>query len=119
MAWIFTKKGQFSVPTGAIGEEELFDLALDLGAEDIVLDGEAYEVEAPPETYLGVLKGLRDRDIELLDHSLAMIPGNTVKVDADQAPQLLRLMEMIEDQDDVQNVWANLEIDESVLAEIG
>ncbi len=119
VAWIFDKRGQFSIARRSIDEDELMEAAIELGADDLTTEDDIYEVDTPPEAYLAVLKGFRDRDLEIVDHSLAMVPGNTVKVDVDQATQLLRLMEMLEDHDDVQDVWANFEIDEAVLAEIG
>ena len=119
VAWIFEKRGQFSVARQSIGETALLEMALELGAEDLTTEEETYEIDAPPDAYPTILKGLRERGVELVDHSLAMVPGNTVQVEGEQAAQLLRLMEMLEDHDDVQNVWANFEIDESVLAEIG
>jgi transcriptional/translational regulatory protein YebC/TACO1 len=103
----------------AIAEDQLMEAVIELGAEDLRADDESYEIEAPPEAYHTVLKGLRDRELELLDHSLAMVPSNTISVEADQAAKVLRLMELLEDHDDVQNVWANFEIDDAVLAEIG
>jgi len=118
VAWIFTQRGQFTVSATSISEEELMELVLDLGAEDISFDVGAYEIETTPESYLALSKSLRDAQLDLLDHSLAMIPSTTVKVEDELAPQLLSLMEMLEEHDDVQNVWANLEIDEAVLAEM-
>ena len=94
------------------------ELALELGADDIYLEEDTYEIQTAPESYHEVLKGLRGNDIPMTSHDLAMIPGNTTSVDAEQVPTLLKLVEMLEDHEDVQNVWTNLEIDDALLAEL-
>ena len=119
VAWIFSKRGQFTIPDHSIGEDRLLELVLEAGADDLALDGGTYEVDTAAETYPAVLRQLQDHDVELLSHDLVMVPSNTVEIEADQAPTLMSLMEQLEDHDDVQNVWANFEIDDEVLAGIG
>ena len=119
VSWIFAKRGQFAISDQSVDEETLMDLVLDVGAEDIVLEAGVYEIDTPAEAYLAVLEALRDHEVEVLSHELAMVPSTTVKVEADLAPRLLALMDGLEDDDDVQNVWANFEIDDAVLNEIG
>ena len=107
-----------SIDEAAIDEDALMEVALDLGADDISLEEGAFEVQTAPEAYHEVLKGLRSREIPMTSHDLAMIPSNTTQVSAEQVPSMLKLMELLEDHDDVQHVWTNLELDEAVLAEI-
>jgi YebC/PmpR family DNA-binding regulatory protein len=119
VAWLFSKRGQLSIPDRAIDEESLMQMVLEAGAEDIAHEQGAFEVEAPADAYPAILERLVGRDVELLRHELAMVPSTTVRLEAAQAAQVLRLMEGLEDHDDVQNVWANFDIDDAVLAEMG
>ncbi len=117
VAWIFDQQGVFTIPRRAIDEEELMELVVELEGEDIRLEDDLYEVRSPASAYHQMKTGFEARGIPLEQHGLEMIPSNTIDVAADQAPQLLRLMEALEDHDDVQDVWANFEIDDELLAE--
>ena len=119
VSWIFSKRGQFAIPDRSIDEDSLMELVLDLGAEDIAVDNGTYEVDTPADAYPAVLRQLREHEVELLSHELAMVPSTTVQIESDNAPQLMTLMELLEDHEDVQNVWANFEIDDAVLSELG
>jgi YebC/PmpR family DNA-binding regulatory protein len=119
VSWIFTKQGLISIEREAIAEEELMDLAIEVGADDVSAEDEGFEVLTSPEDYHGVLTGLQEEGIALASHQLAMVPSTTVDVDAEHAPQLLQLLEALDDLDDVQHVWANFEIDAELLGELG
>ena len=119
VAWIFSKRGLLSIDRSAIAEEALMDLAIELGADDVSAEDEGYEVLTSPDGYHAVLSGLQEQAVPLISHQLAMLPSNTVSVDADTAPKLLQLMEALEDHDDVQHVWANFEIDSELLTNVG
>ncbi len=118
VAWMFDRRGYFAVERGALSEEGLMELALELGVEDIELGDEAYELYTAPEDYVRVRDELETREIEVAAAELAMIPQSTIEP-GDKAGSVLRLVDAIEDHDDVQHVWANLEVDEGVLAAQG
>jgi YebC/PmpR family DNA-binding regulatory protein len=119
VSWIFSKQGLISIERDAIAEEELMDVAIELGADDVSAEEEGFEVLTTPEDYHVVLSGLQDKGVALASHQLAMVPSTTVDVDAEHAPQLLQLMEALDELEDVQHVWANFEIDAELLGELG
>lgn len=114
VAWIFERRGYFAIEADAMSEEELMELAVALGVDDFEV-GEAYELYTTPEDYPRVRQELEEREVPLAAWELAMIPQSTVQL-GDNAGAVLRLMESLEDHDDVQHVWANFEVDDSVLA---
>lgn len=115
VAWMFDRRGYFAIERGALSEEELMELALELEVEDIELGDEAYELDTAPEDYSRVRQALDERGVPLAGAELAMIPQSTLDP-GDNAGAVLRLMDALEDHDDVQHVWANFEVDEGVLA---
>jgi YebC/PmpR family DNA-binding regulatory protein len=114
VAWMFERRGCFAIEPAAMSEEELMELALALGVEDIET-GELYELFTSPEGYARVREELAARAVPLAAAELAMIPQSTVGL-GDNTGAVLRLVEALEDHDDVQHVWANFEVDEGVLA---
>jgi YebC/PmpR family DNA-binding regulatory protein len=116
VAWMFKRKGYIVVEQEKALEDELLDVALDAGAEDLREDGSNYEIFTSPENYEPVVNALKEHNIELAASNLGYIPQNYVKLEGKQAQQLLRLMEELEDHDDVQHVWANFDIDEEEIA---
>lgn len=114
VAWMFERRGCFAIEPAAMSEEELMELALELGVEDIET-GELYELFTSPEDYARVREELAARDVPLAAAELAMIPQSTVEL-GDNTGAVLRLVEALEDHDDVQHVWANFEVDQGVLA---
>ena len=116
VAWMFDKKGLFAIDKDQMSEEEFMELALEIEAEDISIEEETYEIYSQPELFGAIREELEKREVPLVARELAMLPQNQVKVDGDKAPQLLRLMEALEDQEDVQHAWANFDIDAEVLA---
>ena len=116
VAWMFHRRGYFSVPRGAMDEEAFMDLALALGADDIAIEPDRYEIYTPAEDFASTLEELERRGVALEAKELAMVPQTSVSVPGNRASQLLRLLDALEDHDDVQKVWANLQIDEQVLA---
>jgi YebC/PmpR family DNA-binding regulatory protein len=117
VAWMFSRKGYLVVEKSKISEDDLLDIILEAGAEDLREDGSNYEIFTPPDKYEAVVEALKNNDIEIAASSLGQIPQNYVKLEGKQAQQLLRLMEELEDHDDVQNVWANFDIDEEEIAQ--
>ena len=116
VAWMFHRRGYFSVPKSALDEEAFMDLALALGADDLSIEEDHYEIYTPAEDFAHTQEELETRGVPLETKELAMIPQTQVPVPGDRLSQLLRLLEALEDHDDVQKVWANMQIDEQVLA---
>lgn len=117
VAWMFDRKGYLVVEKSRASEDDLLDIILEAGAEDLREDGSNYEIFTPPDKYEAVVEALEKSDIEIAASNLGQIPQNYVKLEGKQAQQLLRLMEELEDHDDVQNVWANFDIDEEEIAQ--
>ncbi len=117
VAWMFTRKGYIVIEKTKASEDELLDVILEAGAEDLREDGSNYEIFTAPDSYEPVINALKENSIETAASNLGYIPQNYVKVEGKQAQQLLRLMEELEDHDDVQNVWANFDIDEEEIAQ--
>lgn len=115
VAWMFTKRGHFRIPASARGEEQLMELVIDAGAEDLSQDGEYFDVYTAPDQFHAVQQALEDADVPTDEARLVMEPQNTVHLDGKKAAQCIKLLEMLEDQDDVQQVYANLDFDEDSL----
>ncbi|MGH9534894.1 MAG: YebC/PmpR family DNA-binding transcriptional regulator [Terriglobales bacterium] len=118
VAWLFHKQGTISIGKAAIGEDDLMALVLDAGAEDLKDDGASWEVLTPPERFEPVLEAVKAKHLEPENAELAMIPGNYVKVEGREAEQTIRLLEALEDHEDVQHVWSNFDVDEAQLAKV-
>lgn len=116
VAWMFKRKGYIVVEQAKASEEKLLDIALSNGAEDLREDGSNFEILTPPENYEAVVEALKQNNIEIASSDVGHIPQTYVKLERKQAQQQLRLMEELEDHDDVQHVWANFDIDEEEIA---
>jgi len=112
VGWMFQRKGDILVPKEAADEDKLMGIVLDAGAEDLRDDGSAWEVTTPPETMEKVREALTGAGITPASAEVGWIPKQFVKLTGVQAQQMLRLMETLEDHDDVQHVYANFDIDE-------
>jgi YebC/PmpR family DNA-binding regulatory protein len=118
VAWMFEKKGQISVPAASIGEDALMEAALDAGAEDVVREDELFTVSTSPGDFHSVQEALKAKGVQMSEAELAMLPKNTVKIEGKEAESLFKLLETIEDLDDVQKVWANFDIDEAEISRV-
>jgi YebC/PmpR family DNA-binding regulatory protein len=116
VAYQFHRKGQITVFKNKIGEDDLLEIILDAGAEDMTSDEEHYLISTSPDTFEKVRKAIEDKAIPIDHAELQMIPENTIKVEGKDAELLLKLIEGLEDHDDIQHVFGNFDIDESVLA---
>jgi YebC/PmpR family DNA-binding regulatory protein len=114
--WMFDKRGYFAIGRSALTEVAFMELALEVGAEDISIEEELFEIYSRPEDYAAIREALDERGVELEASQLAMLPQSTVKLEADDAGNVLRLVEALEDHEDVQHVWSNFDVDEQVLA---
>jgi YebC/PmpR family DNA-binding regulatory protein len=118
VSWIFSKKGSIVIDKKVVDEDTLMELALEAGAEDVVSEDNEFEVITDPSSYEAVKKVIDAKGIKHLEASIGMIPSNTVKLEANKAEQMLKLMEKLEDNDDVQNVYANFDIDADVMEKL-
>jgi YebC/PmpR family DNA-binding regulatory protein len=114
VAFQFTKQGVITIKSDAIDEERLMELALEAGAEDVKNEGEVYEVITTPTTYLKVKEAIEAAKVPIEAGEITNMPTNTIPVDAEAGQKLLKLIDALEDNDDVQSVSHNAEIPESV-----
>ena len=119
VAGIFDKKGLITVKSENISEDELLELALEAGADDMSLEDDIYEIVTQPTAFEEVKKALAEHKVETESAELTMFPKNTVKVGEKEAEQLLKLMDLLEDHDDVNNVYSNFDIEPDVLEKLG
>ena len=118
-AWMFQRKGVVQIEKDAAPDEErLLEIALEAGAEDLADAESTWEIRTDPTSLVGVRDAIGAAGVPMLSAELTMLPQTTVPVEGGQAKQVLALLEALEDLDDVQNVYANFDISESVLAEM-
>ena len=115
VSWMFDSKGVIQVDAATHNEDELLELALESGAEDLVREGEYFEITTAPGDLEAVKEALETAEIEMLSAEFAQVPKSVVQIAGKEASQLLRLMNGIEDQEDVQKVWANFDIPDEEL----
>jgi YebC/PmpR family DNA-binding regulatory protein len=115
VSWMFHKKGYFVVNKAKIDEDKLMTLDLDAGAEDMQPEDDNFVITTAPNDFEKVKKALEDAKIPLDLAEVTMIPQTHVKLDGKEAQQMLRLVETLEDNDDVQNVYANFDIPEEIM----
>ncbi len=118
VAWMFDKKGQIYVDASSIDEDALMEAALEAGAEDVVREDERFLVTTSPIDFHTVQAGLKAKKIAIAEAELAMVPKTTVKVEGKEADSLIKLLETLEDLDDVQKVWANFDMDVAAMANL-
>jgi YebC/PmpR family DNA-binding regulatory protein len=118
VAWMFDQKGYFAVSKGSIDEEALMSIALEAGAEDLTSEGDTFEIKTLPQDFDVVKQALKKNSVKTETAELTMIPKSTVKVGDDKAKQVLTLVDSLEDNDDVQNVYSNFDISEEVLKSV-
>jgi YebC/PmpR family DNA-binding regulatory protein len=119
VAWMFEKKGLIQVDKEKYSEEELMDLALEAGAEDVVEEDAEFQVITAPENFNDVRDTLEGKGVAFIEAAITMIPKNIVPVTEEKpARAMLRLLENLEDHDDVQNVHANFDIDSDLMEQL-
>jgi YebC/PmpR family DNA-binding regulatory protein len=120
VSWMFHKKGYIVVARAKTDEEKLMGLALDAGAEDLQTEDENFVITTPPNDFEKVKKALEDAGVPLEVAEVTMLPQTYVKLEGEkEAGQMLRLVEALEDNDDVQNVYANFDISDEVMNAVG
>lgn len=118
VAWMFEKKGSIVFDKKAVGEDALMEVALDAGAEDVRDQESEWEVITDPNAFEAVKKAIDLKGWKYLEARVGKIPQNTVALEAGKAEQMLKLMEKLEDNDDVQNVYANFDIPDEVMEKL-
>ena len=112
VAWMFAKKGYIVVDKSAADEEKLLNAVLEAGGDDLRDDGDSWEIISEPAAFEAVRDAVKALGIEPASAEIAMIPQNYVKLEGRDAQQMLKLMDALDDHDDVQHVWANFDIEE-------
>jgi len=113
VGWMFHRKGEIVVPKEAASEDSLLGIVVDAGGEDLKDDGSSWYIVTPPDALESVREALTKAGIKPTSAELSMVPQNYIKLTGPQAQQMLRLVEALEEHDDVQHVYANFDIDES------
>ncbi|MFQ5771755.1 MAG: YebC/PmpR family DNA-binding transcriptional regulator [bacterium] len=119
VAWIFEKKGLITIPKNDLDEDELLMIVMDSGAEDLKIEEEFFEITTATEDLENVKTALESNSIKYESASLTMYPKTSVKVEGQAANQLLKLMDALEEHEDVQNVYSNFDMDLSVMEQLG
>ena len=118
VAWMFDKKGVFTFDKAAYNEEQLLEAGLEAGVEDVVDEDESWQVQCAVEDFHNVRAAFEAAGIVFQSAELNRIPQNTVAVDADTGRKMLKLYDALDDNDDVQNVYANFDLPDELLAEM-
>lgn len=119
VSWMFNKKGVIEVPVEEQDEEAVMEAAIEAGAEDFESGGETFRVLTDPAHMQEVRQALEAQSISVRSSTMENIPGNTIKVEGDDARKLMKLIELLEENEDVSSVSANYDIDDNVLEAIG
>jgi YebC/PmpR family DNA-binding regulatory protein len=112
VAWMFSKKGYVVIDKAAADEERLLNTALEAGADDVRDDGESWEVLSDPSAFEAVRDAVKGLGVEPASAEVAMLPQNYVKLEGKTASQMVKLMEALDEHDDVKHVWSNFDIEE-------
>jgi len=115
VAWMFHMKGRIGFEKADIDEDKIFEIALEAGADDVIAEDDEMVVVAPPEAFEDVKGAIEAAGLNYDSAVITMIPENSVKIDGKEAEHMLRLMEALEDSDDVQNVYSNFDIPEELI----
>jgi YebC/PmpR family DNA-binding regulatory protein len=116
VAWMFDKKGYIVVDKAAKSEDELFEIAIDAGAEDVKDDGDVWEILTAPDNFDSVHEAIKKAGVTPQAAEVSMIPQNYIHLEGSDASQMMKLYDALDDNDDVQKVFANFDIDESEVA---
>jgi len=117
VGWMFEKKGYLVVAKAAANEDTLMEVVIDAGGDDVKEDGDNWEIFTPTERLEQVREAISGKGIAVATAEVSMVPKNTVKVEGKNAQRVLAMMEGLEEHDDVQNVWANFDIDDAEIGE--
>jgi YebC/PmpR family DNA-binding regulatory protein len=118
VSYLFHKKGDIVIPKSAASEDDLMNIVLEAGADDLHDDGDNWEIVTEPSAFEAVVEAVKKAGITPLSAEIAMVPQNYIKLEGQQASTMIRLMEVLEDHDDVQGVHANFDVDAEVLERV-
>ncbi len=119
VSWMFERKGVIYIPAESVDEDQLLEVAINAGAEDVKYeDAELLEVHTSPQELGDVRKKLEEEGVEVKRAELVQIPVNTVPLNESNAPRVLKMLEALDDNDDVNKVWANFDIPEEVMEKL-
>ncbi|MFB0526043.1 MAG: YebC/PmpR family DNA-binding transcriptional regulator [bacterium] len=119
VGWMFNKKGYISVDKNKIKEEELIEISLESGAEDVKADDEdLFEIITQPRDFEKVKRSLKEKNIEINSAEITMLPQTYIKLEGTKAEQMLRLMDDLDNNDDVQNAYANFDIPKEIMEKV-
>jgi YebC/PmpR family DNA-binding regulatory protein len=119
VGWLFSPRGLVSIPAAGRTEDQVMEAAIEAGADDVKTEEETYDVYTAPEEFAAVRDGLEAAGFPIAHSEVTMIPSTTVNISESKiAQQMLRMMDQLEDHDDVQNVYANFDIEERLLASL-
>jgi len=111
VAWMFEKHGYIVVEKSGVDEEALMTAAIEAGADDFKDEGDNWEIISTPELFEEIRAAVTATGVQPMSVQIAMLPKNLVKLEGKQAQQMIKLMDVLEDQDDVQNLWSNFDVD--------
>ncbi|MBI2683038.1 MAG: YebC/PmpR family DNA-binding transcriptional regulator [Acidobacteriales bacterium] len=117
--WMFHKKGLIVVPQSAAKEDDLLNIVLESGGEDLKSEGDVFEIITSPEAFDAVLEAVKKAGLEPASAQISMLPQNYIRLEGTPANQMFRLLEALDDQDDVQNVHSNFDFDEKTADVVG
>ncbi len=118
VTFMFDRKGVITIDKAKYDEDAMMEVALEAGADDVIDDGENWTIHTAMADFAAVRDALESGSVEMLSAELAMIPQNTIMLDVDTARKVLKLMDALDDNDDVQNVYANFDLPEEILKEM-
>lgn len=118
VSWIFEKKGVIDVPAQGLTEDQVMELALESGAQDVKLEDDMFEITTDPSEFETVRKAVEEQGWKIEEASITMIPQNSVKLDGKKAEQMLKMMDILDDHEDLQNVYANFDISEEEMMKL-
>jgi transcriptional/translational regulatory protein YebC/TACO1 len=118
VGWQFTRNSYFAFPLGKHDPDKIFELAVEAGADDVTFDDDVVEMFGPVEVFKSLSVALQSNDIHPEEAELRMIPNQEMELDDDEAIQVMRVIDALEELDDVANVYSNLSISESVMAKL-
>jgi len=118
VSWMFQKKGSIVVSKAKSKEDDLMNIVLEQGGDDLSDDGENWEITTPPNAFETVLEAVKKSGAEVVHSEIGMIPQNYMKLEGAAANTMIRLLETLEDTDDVQNVYSNFDVDQKTLEQV-
>jgi YebC/PmpR family DNA-binding regulatory protein len=115
VGWMFDRRGQIIVEAGKAEEEQLMELVLEAGADDLLTSDETFEVVTTYDKFEAVKNAIETANIDYSEAQITMIPQTTIKLEGSKAESMIKLMMALEDHDDIQNVYANFDIDDDIM----